>query len=289
MIHPRLATLALVWAVMDPATAAPETPAPPARPVEAPAPSSITPRVWIFCGTPGDEEHHVHYEKTLSRFRKVLTKRFGVAPADLTVLYGPTEAGYDGECTRERLLVELGKVVAHTQTPNAAPVWLIFLGHSNAIAGGAFYNLSGPDVSAQDLGGALRDANPATPIVVLATTACSNAFLRPLAGPGRTVVTATSTADAENETEYPNALVEALEAPATDVDHDGFVSVTELFLASHERVQRAYKQKDLMIKEHSLLDGNGDGRGTQRPAAVDATPASQVGLRLITKDGQKFD
>jgi hypothetical protein len=35
-----------------------------------------------------------------------------------------------------------------------------------------------------------------------------------------------------------------------------------------------------MIREHAQMDGNGDGRATRRPAAIDADPASKTGLRI---------
>jgi hypothetical protein len=246
------------------------------------------PCVWIFNGTPGDDEHHTFYEKNIARLRKAFTGRFGIPAENITVLYGPKEAGYDGPCTREALLVELTRAAAYTHQPGAGPVWLIFQGHANAIAGGANFNLPGPDASARDIGEALKGAAPKAPIVVLATTACSAAFVRPLAAPGRMIIAASTPADPENETEFPEALAMALEAPETDSNRDGMVSVTELFLACHALVQEIYKKQGFMIKEHAQLDGDGDGRGTQRPSPADAEPASLVGLRIVEKE-KKFD
>lgn len=246
------------------------------------------PHVWIFNGTPGDDEHHVFYEKNIERLRKTFTGRFGIPAQNLTVLYGPKEAGYDGHCTREALLAELAKVVAHTHQPTAGTAWVIFQGHANRIAGGANFNLPGQDVSARDIGEALKSAAPNASIVVLATTACSGAFVRPLSAPGRMIIAATNPADPENETEFPQALADALEAPATDANKDGTVSVTELFLACHAQVQRIYQQQGFLIKEHAQLDGNGDGRATQRPAPLDAEPAALVGLRIVQQQ-KKFD
>src|SRR5678815_2786035 len=88
------------------------------------------PRVGIFNGTPGDDEHHTFYEKNIARLRKAFTGRFGIPAENLTVLYGPQSAGYDGACARETLLTELAKAAESTHQPNAAPVWLIFQGHA---------------------------------------------------------------------------------------------------------------------------------------------------------------
>lgn len=246
------------------------------------------PRVWIFNGTPGDSEHHDFYEKNIARLRQALTGRFGLAAENLTVLYGPQSAGYDGACTRETLLAELAKAAESTRKADAAPVWLIFQGHANAIAGGANFNLPGPDVSAREIGDALKTAAPKSTIVVLATTACAGAFVRPLAAPGRMVIAATTSADPENETDFPEALADALEDAATDADQDGTVSVTELFLACHARVQQIYAKLGFMVKEHAQLDGDGDGRATQRPSPNDADAASRTGLGILKKE-KKFD
>lgn len=249
------------------------------------------PRVWIFNGTPGDNEHHEFYEKTLASVRRSFIENYGLPAERVRVFYGPVTAGYDGACTREVLLAELKSAVAHTQEPEASPVWLIFQGHANAIAGGALFNLPGPDVSAREIGEALHDASPTTPMVVFATTACSAAFLPPLAKPGRIVVSATTAKDPENETEYPAALAAALASPSSDTNADGLLSVTELFLACHAQVQNLYEAGNFMIKERAQLDGDGDGRGTQRPAPADADPASTVGLAMAGRvvERKKFD
>lgn len=246
------------------------------------------PKVWIFNGTPGDSEHHDFYEKNIARLRKTFTGRFGIPAENLTVLYGPQSAGYDGACTREALLAELAKAAESTLKADPAPVWLIFQGHANAIAGGANFNLPGPDVSAREVGDALKTAAPKSTIVVLVTTACAGAFVRPLAAPGRIVMAATTSADPENETEFPEALAASLEDEATDSDKDGTVNVAELFLACHARVQQIYAKLGFMVKEHAQLDGNGDGRATQRPSPTDAAAASRAGLRIL-KTEKKFD
>ena len=99
---------------------------------------------------------------------------------------------------------------------------------------------------------------------------------------------ATTPKDPENETDFPEALALALQSATTDSNGDGLVSVTELFLACHAHVQQIYTRGGFMIKEHAQLDGNGDGRGTQRPSPADAEPAASVGLRLALPE-RKFE
>ena len=250
------------------------------EPAAKPPINTATPRVWIFNGTPGDDEHHEFYEANLQSLRTSLTKRFAVPAANITVLYGPKNAGYDGPCTREALLAELEKVVAHAKTAGAGPVWIILEGHANPVPGGAMFNLPGPDVSMREIGDALKGCPPQVPLVVLGTTTVSTDMMKRLSGPGRYVITASSAGDKESETEFPRALAQALAADASDANHDGVLSITELFLATNEAVLAIYKQGDYIVTEHAQLDGNGDGKGTQRPAQEDAEPAERIGLAI---------
>jgi hypothetical protein len=246
-----------------------------------PAVDTRIPKVWIFNGMPGDDEHHELYETNLGSLKKSFLDRFGVPVENITVLYGPKSAGYDGPCTREALLGELAKVVTHLQGEDPVPVWLIFEGHANSITGGSMYNLPGRDVSAREIGDALKAAPPKAPLVCLATTACSAAFMKPLSGPNRFIITATTAGDKENETEFPLALSQTLAADASDTNKDGILTVTELFQATTAKVTEIYNADRYILNEHPELDGDGDGKGTQRPSSFDATPAEAVGLKLV--------
>ena len=66
---------------------------------------------------------------------------------------------------------------------------------------GAF-NLPGPDLTAADYA-KLLDRLTAQRIVFVNTASSSGAFVQPLAGPGRTIVTATKTGGERNETRFP--------------------------------------------------------------------------------------
>ena len=261
-VMPRWAMFALVSLVMP--LAAGQT-APP-------------PLVWVFNGIPGDDPHKVFYEKNLAALKAALRDQHGIPEADIRIYYGPERSGYAGICTRERMLEQCAAITAHTRKPGARPVWIILMGHANAYPAGAMFNLAGPDVSAKEFAAALADAGPATPLTVWITTTCGGPFLKALAKPGRIVVSASNPQDAENETEFPHAFVAALADPATDADNDRFVSVTELFVATNARVLAIYEKGGFIVKEHAQLDGDGDGRGTSRPAAIDANPASRQGL-----------
>jgi len=262
-----------------------QDPAPEAKPT-LPEAAVKPPKVWIFNGTPGDDEHHAFYEHNLGRLRAAFLERLSISPQNLTVLYGPKSAGYDGVCNKENLLAAIAdgvKAASDTQ-----PVWMIFEGHSNPTDAGANFNLAGPDITARELRQAFEATKPNAQLVILFTTSSSGRFMRWIAGPGRLVVTATLEDEEDNETEYPYVLADVLENPASDADHDGKLTLLEIFNACNAGVKAVYDAGHFMQRERAMLDGNGDRRGTQRPAREDAEPASRVYF-TIAGAAHKFD
>ena len=77
------------------------------------------------------------------------------------------------------------------------------------------------------------------------------------------------------------------EATRTMLEANGWRHIGTNKTAQHG-VNQIYEKQGFMIKEHAQLDGNGDGRGTQRPAPLDAEPAQKVGLQ-ITQPAKKFE
>lgn len=251
---------------------------------EAPAAES-SPKVWIFTGVPGDEEHHALFERTLGRMRQALEHRFGIPSESLTILYGPESAGYDGICTRERLLDGIDKAVAAANS--GSPVWIVFIGHSNPTASGANFNLPGPDVSARDLRDVFAKTHPEAKIAVLFTTSSSGKFLPWISGPGRLVLTATLFDQEDNETEFPHVLADVL-GSMDDPDGDGRLSLLEIFNACNAGVKAVYDSGGFVQRERAMLDGNGDRRGTQRPADEDAEPAREIFFPIVDSQ-RRFD
>lgn len=245
-------------------------------------------RVWIFAGLPGDQEHHEAFEKTLGLMKKGFVNRLGVATENCRIYYGPKSAGYSGEGSKENILTAIGEMAALSKSSPQTAQWLIFVGHAHAVDGGSMLNLPGPDLSTFDLSSALAACNPAAPLNLIFTHTASAPFLQAAAGPGRTVISATSPKDLENETEFPGVLAEVLNTPAADANHDGHLDLLEIFRATREGVLARYKAENLIVREAALLDGDGDGRGTQRPADEDATPAA-TRFFTLTSEGRGID
>ena len=242
--------------------------------------TAAPPRIWVFAGNPGDEEHHEVFENLLGRLSQALTTRYGIPRANLTVLYRPESAGYHGVCSRENLLAELGRIRESAARGDQGPVWIVLMGHANKVRGGTRFNLPGPDISLRELGRELAKLPDNTPLVLWATTTATYSILREAAAPNRAVISASSRNDPENETEFPNAFVAALEDAATDANEDGKVTVPELFSATRAGVLKIYEEGDFVVKEQALLDGDGDGKGTSRPSRADSRGAEQFYLKV---------
>ncbi|MFC7337772.1 hypothetical protein ACFQY0_11330 [Haloferula chungangensis] len=244
------------------------------------------PSVRIFAGNPGDDEHHQHYEALLGRLSQTLTERFAIPREKLSIFYGPKAAGYAGVCSRDNLLAEMARMRTAIEKGDDSPCWIIFIGHANLVRGGSMFNLPGPDISMRDLGREISRFPDEAPVVVWSTMTASHSLLRAAAGPRRVVVSATGPKDPENETEFPNAFVAALQDSATDSNSDGKVSVSELFLATRAKVLQIYESGNFVVKEQAQLDGDGDGSGTSRPSRADTLGADRF---FLTSSDSKPD
>ena len=83
-----------------------------------------------------------------------------------------------------------------------------------------------------------------------------------LAGPNRTVVTATRAGSELNYSRFGKFLSAAISDERADIDHDEEVSLLESFLMASAKTEQFYKDDARLTTEHALLDDNGDGAGT---------------------------
>ncbi|HEX6974957.1 MAG TPA: hypothetical protein VF147_11175, partial [Vicinamibacterales bacterium] len=110
-------------------------------------------------------------------------------------------------------------------------------------------------------------AIPSKHIVFVNTASASAPFIAELAGPGRTIVTATRTPAEKFATLFGGYFIDALTSDAADVNRNNKVSVLEAFDAAKREVTRAYEKAGTMLREHPLLDDSGDREGSPAPTA----------------------
>ena len=98
--------------------------------------------------------------------------------------------------------------------------------------------------------------------MVVCAFSSSGAFLAPLSLPGRVLLTGTKSGSERNYARFGGYLSEAISNPSADFDKDGQTSLLEAWLAAAEGVAKFYETEGRLATEHSLLEDNGDGKGT---------------------------
>ncbi len=140
------------------------------------------------------------------------------------------------------------------------PLWVVLIGHGSAQGKTPKFNLQGSDLTAEDLAGGLKRFR--RPVIVVAGFPCSGAFLKPLAAPGRIVITATRSGAEENWTRFPKFFAAALAGLDADANGDQQVSILEAWQHAIRSTESAYKDQGRLATEHAALDDLGDGKAS---------------------------
>ena len=232
----------------------------------------------VIVGLSGEPEHGELFRKWAGTLVETAAGRFGIAKERIIYLDADAEAkGSAGKPTKleiERAFEQLAKQAAPDDT-----VVVVLIGHGSFDGRVAKFNLPGPDMTAADFAPLLKKLT-AGQIVFVNTASASGPFLAELAGPGRTIVTATRSGAEQYSTLFGGFFVEALANEAADTDKNKRVSILEAFNAARREVATAYQREGIMLTEHAMLDDNGDGKGTLEPSAdgADGRVASIVAL-----------
>jgi len=214
----------------------------------------------VIAGVAVDDERATLFHKWATTLVDAAKRRGAVPDADITYLADKPEqdpARIRARSTRENVMKAFADVSARAK-PNDE-VFVLLIGHGSFDGRQAAFNLPGPDLTAADFAKLL--ATFATERVVFVnTTSASGAFLPTLAGPGRTIVTATKTGGERNEPRFAEYFVQALDGDAADRDRNGRVSVLEAFDYARANVVKAYEQEGHILTEHATLDDGSEGK-----------------------------
>lgn len=234
--------------------------------------------VLVVVGVGGSEEHAGQFHKWAATVVDTAKKR-GVPDTHITYLGEKTEqdaARIKGRSTRDGVTKAVGDIAARARANDE--VFIILFGHGSYDGRHAAFNLPGPDLTAEDYKGLLEKLRLQR-VVFVNTASASGGFLAALAGPGRTIVTATKTGGERNETLFPGPFVEALEGEAADRDRNGRVSVLEAFDYAKTRVTASYEQGGNILTEHATLD---DGAGGKFAATLFLAPERSRTAEMAT-------
>jgi len=224
----------------------------------APAVAQDT-HLLVIAGVGGSPEHTAQFHKWASTVADA-AKRHGVAEANVTYLGEKPEqdaARVQARSTRENVTKAFADLAARAKPDDE--IFVLLIGHGTFDGRQGAFNLPGPDLTAGDYALLLQRFTTQR-IVFVNTGSSSGAFLQALAGPGRTIVTATKTGGERNETRFPAFFVEALDGDEADRDRNGRVSVLEAFDYARTKVATSYEQGGHLLTEHATLDDGSEGK-----------------------------
>jgi hypothetical protein len=230
----------------------------------APA-AAQTVHLAVVVGLAGDPEHAELFQRWASTLVDGATGRLGIARDHVFYLTDQPEKDpkrATGKSTRpevERVLTEIAKTAKADDV-----VFVILIGHGTFDGKVAKFNLVGPDMTPANFEPLLKSI-PSKHIAFVNTASSSAPFLEELAGPGRTIVTATRTGAERFATLFGGYFVDALMSDSADADKNRRISLLEAFDAAKLGVARAYEQEGIMLTEHPLLDDAGDKKGATDP------------------------
>jgi hypothetical protein len=276
-----LAGLAHSAAADDPPPATPTAPAASTTtPSSAPgsstesSPSTAaggTNRALLICGLTGGGERRQAFADWLLEIRSALVEQWEFAPENVQLLFGDDDRAGLAEpiasapqATRENVQQQIELLRQKLQSQDT--LWVIVLGHTHYDGKNSWLNLPGPDVHQADFGKWFAGIG-CRQQVFLMTTSASGFYVKPLSAPNRVVITATEADWETNETEFAGELARVLRSPPSldelDIDRDGQATWLDLYLVVARNIAQSYHERELLATEHSLLDDNGDGRGTE--------------------------
>jgi len=259
--------------------------------------SSGTRRALIICGLPGDDDHRRLFATTVEKLYKSLTEQYGFLGSEVLVRFGAVKQTGDGPALeRARGLSDREGIAADVDEMRKRlgpedTLWVIVLGHAHYDGRHSQLNIPGPDIDERTFA-KLVEGLKAREQVFFLCTAASGFFLKPLAAPGRIVITATEADQEVNETLFPHALADVLAVPSEGIDRDkdGKISVFELYLAVVADVMKRYVADENLPTEHAKLDDNGDGHGSElQESYLPPELGGRAGQKPEPKFGPKDD
>jgi len=213
----------------------------------------------VITGVEGDPEFGAQYHKWATAIVDTAKKKGGLADANVTYLADKMErdpAKIKARSTAENVRKAFADLAERVRPSDE--VFIILFGHGSYDGRVAAFNLPGPDLTVADYVMLLAKIKSGR-IVFVNTASSSGEFAKGLAGPGRTIVTATRTGGERNDTRFPPYFVEAFSGDAADRDRNGRISVQEAFEYAKTKVQQEFERGGYVLSEHATLEDGGTG------------------------------
>ena len=177
----------------------------------------------------------------------------------------------DGRKEKKRDILQLFDQIS--SSPPSGELWLFLIGHASHDNRRYKFNISGPDLTDQEIKTFL-DALGDTRAYLIAATSASGILASHLSQENRVIVTATKSETERQPPLFMSFFLEAVTSEEADRDKNERVSLLEAFLFSHQKVAAWFKEKGRIQTEHSLLVDNGRVR-LEKQNILEGDPSSQ--------------
>jgi HPt (histidine-containing phosphotransfer) domain-containing protein len=218
----------------------------------------------IIQGVAGSEDHEKKFEKWATGTRDVLVQDLGFSKDRVILLAGDATKKESIQKTFEQL----------KQQVKAQDTFLLFL-----IGHGSFdtdfkLGITGVDLTGAEYSKLIDSLNPGRTIIVCSSPSSGGMF-DTLKGKNRILVAASRSGEKEDTVFYEHFLA-GLKGIAADEDKDKKVSVWEAFRYASAAVDRYYKEKTIIMTEHSGLEAAGAPQVAATVAEQDAPVLARV-------------
>lgn len=148
------------------------------------------------------------------------------------------------------------------------------------------FNITGPDLTGDDLAQALGEL-PGGNQLVVNTSSASGALADVLMNDERMLILATRSGVERHATKFGNYFAAALSDPGADLDKNQVVSAGEAYRFAERQVDDYFERNGQLATEHSRLEGDRADRfglarlGASRPDSEDDVLADLVGRRYF--------
>ena len=205
------------------------------------------PTVIVLTGAPGKAEYGRLFAKWAGQWNQAAAK-------------GEAKFHHIGKTPEGTAKDAFRKLIATQSAEAKSPLWLVLIGHGTFDGKKAKFNLRGPDLEAAELAEWLKKFE--RPLAIINCSSSSAPFLAVLSGEGRVVLSATRSGFEQNFSRLGGYLASAIGSAEADFDKDGQTSLLEAWLAAARHTATFYKNENRLATEHTILDDNGDGKGT---------------------------
>jgi len=219
----------------------------------------------VVTSAAGEPEFKEKFWDWATRMHAALKSDLGFPAENIFLLF--EEAGKSEIVTARSTKKDLASVFDRLAARQAKPdlLFVFLIGHASFDGSEYKFNLVGPDLTGTEIRKHL-DQLGSRQVVLVAGTPASGGLTRSLSSKGTVILTATKSEFETNQVIFPQFFVEAFEGRAADSDKNKRVSVSEAYLFARQKVDTWYKEKGRLATEHSLLEDNGDGKGSPIPS-----------------------